>query len=218
MKNLLENHLAVSYGSTRKISVQEKTNYGDFEVTDPKSCKDCEEHSSYFYRSCVDKQVSKHNSSKLVKLIRLEDVFQEFTKISALSQGGCCDMLMYSEDKIVLMDMTCSRPQYLESRIDSDGTMKRGKRAIAYHQLEDSVKKLRGCEIINKKLNTYKDRISIFAVREKKFALEEEKNNALKSMKNFSKMSRLTEGIDLRINMGNGFYFVVQKYPEIFYW
>jgi hypothetical protein len=124
MKTLLETALPQSYGSEQKITVTEEFQKGTFGVTDPKSCNDCKTHSSYFYQ-CCNRNVSMHNSSVIVHIIRLEEVFQQFKKVSALKEGGCCDMLMYTNDKVAVMDMTCSRPDYIDDREGSDGKTKK---------------------------------------------------------------------------------------------
>ncbi|HRM89869.1 MAG TPA: hypothetical protein PLK68_05335 [Thomasclavelia ramosa] len=218
MRDLLETELAASYGSQQMISVQEDTKSGLFGVNDPKACSDCINRTSYFYRSCEDKKVSKHKSKKLVKIICLEDVFQQFRNVPSLTKGGCCDILMYSDDKVVVMDMTCTRPEYLETH-KKDGQEVEGKRDIVYRQIEDSVRKLRGCDVINTKLDSFTDRVAIFAVRKKIFAVEESETDAAMGMKSYSKMSDdFSSKMGLHTDMGNGFFFIVQEYPKVFEW
>jgi hypothetical protein len=220
MRDLLETKLAASYGSQQKISVQEDTKSGLFGVNDPKACRDCENRTSYFYCSCEDKKVSMHKSEKPVKIIYLEDVFLQFRNVSSLTKGGCCDMLMYSDDKVVMMDMTCTRPEYVE-RHTQNGHEVEGKRDVVYRQIEDSVRKLRGCDVINTKLNSFTDRVAIFAVRKKIFAVEESESetDAAMGMKSYSKMSDdFSSKMGLYTDMGNGFFFLVQEYPKVFEW
>ncbi len=218
MRELLKTKLAASYDSVQNISVDEEFANGNFGVTDPKACNDCAQYTSYFYRSCDYKKVSKHKSEKPVKMIRLEDVFQQFRNVPALTKGGCCDMLMYSEDKVAVMDMTCTRPEYIEEHTTKDKVVK-GKRAVAYRQMEDSVKKLRGCDAINDRLKSFRYHVAIFAVRKKIFALEESTSDATTGMESYSKMSNLFKSeVWLLTDMGNGFSFLVQEYPEVYEW
>ena len=67
-------------------------------------------------------------------------------------------------------------------------------------------------------LDSYQSRVAIFAVRRKKFALEESESVVTKAMKSFSKIIELEIGMVTRIEMGNGFSFIVQEYPDVFVW
>lgn len=214
MKRLLEQYFAQSYKSTKIITVEERIEKGDFSTTDDKSCNDC---NKYFSESCGEKEVSLHKSDKEIHIIRFEDIFQKFSNIKDISQGGCCDLLMYSDEKIAVTDMTCSRPQYLE-QYEVCGKQKPGKRAYAYKQMEDSIRKLRHCDEINRKIDSYSHRIAIFSVRKKVFALESVPSDVAKQMNGFSKMSDQIQHINIRTDMGNGFHFIVQEYPNVYQW
>lgn len=208
MRQLLETKLAEAYASTKKIIVHEEVESGEFGITDTKSCRDCENCTSYFYRTCESRFVSLHQSENPVSIICIEDIFQQFPNIKALSQGGCCDVLMSTQEKIVVMDTTCLRPEYVA-----------GKRAYAYKQLNDSIRKLRKAAAINSRINSYESRIAICALKEKRFGFEGATNSVSKNMRSFMRMaddfkSRAT----LQTDMGNGFYFIVQNYPEVFQW
>lgn len=219
MKKYLEIDLAASYGCKHNIVVTEVCKIGEFGVTDVKSCTDCKSHSSYFYDSCDNRTVSLHSSVTTVRLISLEDVFQQFRDVPELSTGGCCDVLMYSDHKVVVMDMTCTRVEYLFSHT-TEGNPIVGKRAVAYRQIEDSVRKLRGCVFISRKIDSFDERIAILAVRKKCFALEETADTIVSTnMRSYSKMSDVIKSLSgLRTNMGNGFAFVMQFYPDVFKW
>ncbi len=123
---------------------------------------------------------------------------------------------MYSEDKIAVMEMTCSKPQYIEPHI-VNGKQKQGKRAHAYQQMYDSIKKLRHCDEINTKIDSYNDRVAIFSVR-KKTSAEESSNAVAKQMNNFSKLSKQVSWMNYRTDMGNGFYFIIQEYNNEYQW
>lgn len=218
MRELLANDLAASYGCKRNADVEQEVLSGDFDLYDHKACTDCRAHSRYFYESCEDRCVSKHHSEKEVNVVTLENIFSQFADIPALSHGGCCDKLLYSEDTVMVMDMTCTRPEYLRNHY-AEGVLKAGKRAKAYSQVYDSICKLQGCETIKNRMSTFSNRFAVFAFRKKEFALETQNNTVLRNMSSFSKMSdNFKSRANLRTAMGNGFYFITQEYPSVFKW
>lgn len=221
MKELLEHSLGSSCGSTKIIKVEEYEEQGEFGLTDIKACDDCKLHTCDFFDACADKIVSRHISDIPVKIISLEDVFRSFPHIEKLSVGGCCDRLMYSYNKLVMMDMTCSKPEYITA-YTTEGKLRDGKQRKAYRQIEDSILKLRYSDDINSRLDSFAEHIALFAYREKVAADKspegEMSNSAAENMKVFIKVSAQTIGVNKRRDMGNGFYFVTQKYPELFRW
>ncbi len=188
------------------IEVLEDIKDGDFGLTDTKSCNDCLNNTRYFTESCDDKIVLNIHNEEEVRVICLEKVFQDCTNTEA-AEGGCCDYLLYSNRKIAVTDLTCSRPEFI-----TQGT-KGGKRAIAYQQMSDSIEKLKKFDSIADRINQMDSKVAIFALRKKIFAVEENEDNPQRSMKAFLQMK-----VNPAIDMGNGFHFITQEYPMAYAW
>ncbi len=203
MKDLLKMELSVT--------IEEDAQAGDRDwgLTDGKSCEDCAIHTNYFYESCKDRLVMKLHSEDDVHVIHLENVFQNAMNLRA---GGCCDYLLYGADKIVLCELTCTRPEYLDA--GNNG----GKRVKAYSQLSESVKKLNSVDGIAKKLSGFQTREAVFAVRKKEFAFEEQANTVQSPMASFIKITAVNESRGGRTDMENGFEFLTIEYPQIYKW
>jgi len=210
MECLLEQYLLKLSGGRKPISIPYESYSREFGLSDQKSCEDCKKNTRYFYNSCdTDKYfVSLHKSNVCVKSICLEDIFQKTGKIPELQKGGCCDLLLYSDNKVALVEMTCGRQKYVG-----------GKRAKAYQQLRDSVCKLRKSDAISKKLDSYDERLALFSFRKKLFAVEKNYSDdtVLLQMKSFSKMSDKL-ALNSSTDMNNGFVFQIQEYPKVKEW
>lgn len=213
MTDLIAHDLPAAYGSTLQAAVAARQESGAFAIYDTKSCRDCASHSPYFYRTCEPREVSRHTAATIVTVITLEDVLQQFPKIEALSKGGCCDTLMFSQSRVALMDMTCSRPEYLATH-SRDGKREPGKRATAYRQIEDSITKLRGCATLSARLDAFAERLAVFAYREKLSAFDD---TATRAMRSFSTMAADVKATMLT-PMAGGLNFRVQRYPEEIAW
>lgn len=169
---------------------------GRFGLADEISCRDCSSLTRYFYVSCTDRIVLRVISNYDVHVVNLEKVFQSSGN-EDLMQGGCCDYLLYSDNRLVLADLSCSRPNYVEK-----------KRATAYRQTSDSIDKLRLFHDMAEKIECFERRDAMLAVRKKEFALEHA-DHAVESMSSFLRME-----LSPRVDMGNGFFFSVFEYPR----
>ena len=203
MIDLLEREFARAIGSTKIPMVKSVIYKADFALNDPVACRptDCP---TYFRTGC-DCIVSKHAvRSHAVVVIDIEDFFKQFPTIP----GRVCDRLLYDGDKLVLMDMTCSRPGFLEP-----SPTRKGKRATAYEQIDATVTKLCKAPEIAKRINGFASRIGLLAIRKKTFAIEDKVNRAMDA---FSQMRRMHKSISTPMN--NGFVFQTMEYPNSFLW
>lgn len=217
MKELFEKYLGPAYGSNIPINIVEHGACDRFGLNDPKACRDCLYKTSYFYKSCGDYRVSEHYSESTVRWFILEDIFQFYNK-TPLSLGGCCDVFMYSNNTILLCDMTCARPIYLEDHENNHEKIN-GKRDVAYRQLQDSIKKLYGCPEINNLISQVPNRIALLSMRKKQFAVEDQELDAVKFMSPFFSMTdEINSDRIVFYDMGCGFKFGVQEYPCIYNW
>lgn len=203
MKDLIERAFS-TYNPN--IRVSEDVKDSDFGLTDTKSCNDCWNNTRYFAESCDDKTVLNIHNTEKVRVICLEKVFQDCTNTEA-ALGGCCDYLLYSNHKIAVTDLTCSRPEFI-----TQGT-KGGKRATAYQQMSDSIEKLQKFDSIADRINQMDSKVAIFAIRKKIFAVEGNEDSPQRSMKAFLQMN-----VNPAIDMGNGFHFITQEYPQTYTW
>lgn len=169
---------------------------GRFGLADEISCRDCSSLTRYFYVSCTDRIVLRVISNYDVHVVNLEKVFQSSGN-EDLMRGGCCDYLLYSDTRLVLADLSCSRPNYVEK-----------KRATAYRQTSDSIDKLRLFHDLAEQIERFERRDAMLAVRKKEFALEHA-DHAVVAMSSFLRME-----LSPRVDMGNGFFFSVFEYPR----
>ena len=212
MKELLERDFATSYGLNRQVKVEAETKSDSFGETDGKACNDCVLEK---FKGCKEKVVSWHHSDTSVEIIQLENFFRQFGNKPEIAGRGCCDRLMCTSKQIVVMDMTCCYSKYLDTHT-IDGSDVIGKREKAYQQMAESIEKLKHCQSIDQELNSYKQRIALFAFRKKNTETE---SDAEKGMKSFMKMyDDFASRTDLQTDMGNGFKFVIQEYPSVFEW
>ena len=149
-------------------------------------------------------------------MINLEKYFQQFANHKQIALGGNCDLLLYSQDKVAFIDLTCMRPEFLEAHL-VDGKLKKGKRAIAYSQLLDSINKLSVVPNISDALQGRAEKVAILALRKKIFAFDEIPNKQ-EPMLSFFRMSNEQTKSGVTQDMGNGFVFLVNEYPNVYSW
>ena len=213
MLTLLKKDFPDYYRLTRRILVECKTYVSDFSLTDWKSCNDCQSHTKYFYLQC-DKEVLRIATSKGINVINLEDYFQQYSDKKEIVSGGCCDLLLYEAEKVAFIDLTCTRPVYIDNHI-VDKKFKEGKRPVAFKQLKDSIAKLSVCPTISTYLQKCIEKVAILALRKKEFAVELLPESPMQS---FMKMANEQSKSGMIQDMGNGFTFIVHEYPKVYNW
>lgn len=117
--------------------------------------------------------------------------------------------------RLAFCEMTCSQERYVWPYVNSRG-QNVGKRAKAYKQLKSSICKLASVPGIAAKMDSYKIRSALFAVRFKDMVGHE--NTSVQSMvHSFSGLARSIQDGSTQ-DMGNGFAFEVVQYPTVFQW
>lgn len=178
MKESLQKDL-LHYRKSISICAKEETK--DFILTDNKSCNDCNTKSKYFASSCTEHGMLKIHCNTHVEVINIENAIQDTNNID-LRSGGCCDYLVYDDNKIALIELTCSRPEYINDE-------RNRKRTKAYKQLSETIKKITSLPNTNIEISKRGEKISIFGIREKVFALEQA-DKFQTSMISFTKVYR----------------------------
>lgn len=201
MKESLQKDL-LHYRQSISICAKEETK--DFILTDNKSCNDCNTKSAYFARSCTEHGMLKIHCNTHVEVINIENAIQDTNNID-LRSGGCCDYLVYDDNKIALIELTCSRPEYINDE-------RNGKRTKAYKQLSETIKKITSLPNTNIEISKRGEKISIFGIREKVFALEQA-DKFQTSMISFTKVYR-----DITRKLNNGFILTTITYPNTYTW
>lgn len=201
MKESLQKDL-LHYRKSISICAKEETK--DFILTDNKSCNDCNTKSAYFARSCTEHGMLKIHCNTHVEVINIENAIQDTNNID-LRSGGCCDYLVYDDNKIALIELTCSRPEYINDE-------RNGKRTKAYKQLSETIKKISSLPNTNIEISKRGEKISIFGIREKVFALEQA-DRFQTSMISFTKFYR-----DITRKLNNGFILTTITYPDTYTW
>lgn len=201
MKESLQKDL-LHYRKSISICAKEETK--DFILTDNKSCNDCNTKSKYFASSCTEHGMLKIHCNTHVEVINIENAIQDTNNID-LRSGGCCDYLVYDDNKIALIELTCSRPEYINDE-------RNGKRTKAYKQLSETIKKISSLPNTNIEISKRGEKISIFGIREKVFALEQA-DRFQTSMISFTKFYR-----DITRKLNNGFILTTITYPDTYTW
>jgi hypothetical protein len=216
MKSLLEIEFPSFYNLNRKIIVNEEEYSSDFTVTDKKSCTDCKNKTPDSYNQCYDKIVLKVSTTEKVKLISLENYFQQYSNKKGIISGGTCDYLLYGQDKIVFAELTCCRPIYLYSRI-VNGKLKEGKRSKVEKQIGDTIERLSVCPKISERIASYNEKIAIFSLRKKESAFDNT-DEVIKPMNSFMRMTNEQTTNGIAQQMENGFKFIINEYPQSYQW
>lgn len=201
MKESLQKDL-LHYRQSISICAKEETK--DFILTDNKSCNDCNTKSAYFARSCTEHGMLKIHCNTHVEVINIENAIQDTNNID-LRSGGCCDYLVYDDNKIALIELTCSRPQYINDE-------PKGKRTKAYKQLSETIQKITSLPNTNIEISKRGEKTAIFGIREKVFALEQA-DKFQTSMISFTKVYR-----DITRKLNNGFILTTITYPNTYTW
>ena len=216
MKRLLEIVYPSFHHLNRSIVVNEDTYDSDFTVTDWKACTDCQNNTPYFYNQCYHQEVLKVSTTKEIKLISLENYFQQFSDKKEIVSGNTCDYLLYGQNKIVFTDLTCIRPNYIDSHI-VEGKHKEGKRAQVFKQIKDSITRLSVCPEISEQIASYNEKIALFALRKKEFAFDH-LDEGLKPMVSFMRMTNEQTKLGIAQQMEYGFKFITNEYPKSYQW
>ncbi len=181
---------------------------------DVRACAECE---AVGKRSCEDKTVLRINSKYKLVVVELEKFFIQFDGTSLASVRDKCDLMLYDDmsKRLAFCEMTCSQERYVWPYENSRG-QNVGKRAKAYKQLKSSICKLASVPGIAAKMDSYKIRSALFAVRFKDMVGHE--NTSVQSMvHSFSGLARSIQDGSTQ-DMGNGFAFEVVQYPTVFQW
>lgn len=216
MLALLNKDFPEYYNLNRKVVVEYQSYDSSFPLTDSKSCIDCQANSHYFYRQCYEKVVLNVAVSQRVDVISIENYFQQYNDKVEIASGGRCDFLLYSTDKVAFIDLTCSRPAFVEDHLVANRP-KPGKRSIAFKQLKDSITKLSVCPAIDSFFQNCVEKVAILALRKKEFVFEVDSSPEL-HMQTFMKMSNEHARSGVIQDMGNGFSFIVYEYPNVYVW
>ena len=216
MKRLLEIVYPSFHNLNREIVVHEHTYVSDFALTDWKSGTDCNNKTPYFYNQCYNKEVLKVSTSEEVKVISIEEYFQQYSNKKDIVCGNICDYLLYGCNKIIFADLTCMRPYHIESHI-VNGKNKEGKRAKVIKQINDSIERLVMCPTISERMNLYKEKIALFALRKKESAFDYLEDSQ-RGMISFMRMTNEQIVLGITQQMRNGFNLVINEYPKPYQW
>lgn len=216
MLALLNKDFPEYYNLNRRVIVDYQSYNSGFSLTDWKSCIDCQAKSYYFYRQCHEKVVLNVAVSQRVDVINIENYFQQYNDKVEIASGGRCDFLLYSTNKVAFIDLTCSRPTFLEDHLVAN-RVRPGKRPIAFKQLKDSITKLSVCPTIDSFFQNCVEKVAILALRKKEFVFEVDPSPEL-HMQTFMRMSNEQAKSGIIQDMGNGFSFIVNEYPNVYVW
>lgn len=203
------------YKAIRNVVVDSVTKEaGISSFADNKACAECEVAGK---KICKDKTVLMVNSRCRFTVVELERFFDQFDGTSLAAVKDKCDLMLYDEEycRLAFCEMTCTQEKYILPYKNSRGHND-GKRAKAYNQLKSSICKLAAVPGISSKMDLYRERSALFAVRLKNES-EGESTSTQMMAHRFSRLARSIQD-GAKLNMGNGFTFEVVQYPRAFQW
>lgn len=211
MKELLENQFSLMYDPSRKRhTVQEDVLIGDRSLRDEQSCGQCK---PFFTQTCEHETFLIHADSS-VRLLAIEGFLNSFPKI----EGERCDVLLFDENKIVLLDMYCGMSDYLDShRVEGKEVI--GKKAKVRQQIEATLNRFYTVEDIAVYLDAIPEKFGVFAYRAKDEELfTNVPKTVARSMNQFLGISKAQTKRRLAAPMSHGFRYVMQAYPNRYQW
>ncbi len=157
MKNLLENEFTDQYEMTgKKHPVSFSTVVGNVSCCDEISCKQC---IPFFYSNCGHETFLLYSESELM-ILKIEEFINSFKKLS----GNRCDLMLYDNQKVVLLDMYCGMSNYVDSHY-TDGELVKGKRAKVREQITATIDLLYSVSAIAAHLDGIEEKQGIFGCR-----------------------------------------------------
>lgn len=213
MKELLENEFALANGrmagSVPVIARQLPSARVGW--ADAAACAAC----SHFFKMNCDHVVLNLLSGGGVTLIEFEYFINGFRQM----KGEKCDYILHDKgDKIVLSDFTCSRTEYLENHW-RDGKTVVGKRTKVRSQIEESIRKPYAVPTIAAHIDGYKEKIGLLGYRLRDEELSSNLPATLaRRQKAFMGEFDALGKRKIALPMPRGFFFVENKYPDIYQW
>lgn len=212
MNNLLNNdfvvHARYSVGS---VVCQTASFVGPFTLKDDTACANCQQQHAYFYNTCNYENmcINANNAATLIN-------HEAFMVALKQEKGGVADFLLYTQNSVAFIDLTCGFSQYIESH-EVDGVRKQGKRVKAREQLDASINRLYEVPAIGQQLDAYQIKVGILGYRN----IDEEmfvnvKSNLDKSEDAFMSMTKELETRPLKMSLSHGFAFQMVKYPQVY--
>lgn len=180
---------------------------------DRKACNQCNNH------VCEEQLcVLRFQNDDIVEMIDIENFFLQLDGLKAALKDKCDLMFCDNVHKIVFCEMSCTLPKYVEPYWNN-GKKQCGKRAKAYAQIKSVISKFMEVPALKVYIENLTERVGLFALREKDMSAtsqtEENMNQIEENMEVFT-MSPAQN--DMAVDMGNGFNFVIVKYPHVYTW
>ncbi len=208
-KVLLENYSSFYKSTKTNVDIDVKEYSADFYLFDKKSCDTQRKEKC---SSCDTSYILEVKSNAKVYYIAIEEFIKQFGDTNA-GKGKRCDCLLYEDNqKIVFVELSC-----LEEKYVLDNEKGSGKRAKAYNQLDETVRKLQNVPEIMSKMNSYYEKYCLFAWRNSRDIMNDNRVEVL-PMRDFVRMSDEIEQKSLQSDMKNGFSFIENKYPTVYMW
>lgn len=215
MLQTLIDYLAKGYNSPKVLDIEEDIKTGTFLISDSKACSDTKASErakgiKICLNGCDGHQASVESHDN-IHIINIEHVFSQLKMLS----GKKCDRLLYSENTIAFLELSCIQSYLLEEHM-LNGKLVIGKKDKAYIQIETTIERLSKVPEIDSKIQSFSNHFAYFSYREKP-------NNPIQGsidtmvMENMSMFSLIDESTDNEYyerDMQNGFKFVAVKYPN----
>ena len=184
-------------------------------------------HSLYDRRSCDDCNnpvcegqfcVLKLQNQEVVEMIDIENFFLQLDGLKATLKDKCDLMFCDNVHKIVFCEMSCALSKYVEP-YENNGKKQCGKRAKAYSQIQSVISKFMEVPALKAYIENLAERVGLFALREKDmFATSQIEKNMEQIKENMKVFTMSPAQNNMAVNIGNGFNFVVVKYPNVYNW
>lgn len=212
MKKLLDNDFVVYAGySVGSVVCQTASRIGLFVLKDDIACSNCQRRHTYFYNTC-------NYENMCIDAVNAATLINHETFMVDLKQkdGGVADFLLYTQNTVAFIDLTCGFSQYMESH-ETEGVVTQGKRVKAREQLDASINRLYQVPAIGQQLDSYQIKVGILGYRN----IDDEmfvniKSNLDKSEDAFMSMTKELETRPLKMPLSHGFSFQMVKYPQVY--
>jgi hypothetical protein len=213
MKSLLENDLLIHKGRKADHIVCLFVFSNQKHIGDAVACHQCP---LFFRRNCQGDVfiIDTHTPISMIK-------YEEYVdRVFAGTHNQCCDLILYDDDKIAFVDMTCSDESLLQSHY-REGEIVKGKRAKCRSQIQDSLDLLYIVPSIASYIDAKTIKRAILAYRTKDITPFDEieiEENLSKSEKAWLSMIQELEQRSLKTPMKYGFTYQSIKYPTPYQW
>lgn len=198
LKELFESQFYITYpkAKDKMLMVEERHESGVFSIIDPRACVGCKYVCS---DEPKDREQLKVACTESASIVDMEQVFSFVQE----DLGEVCDYMLEATDSSVLVEMSCSTPEYVMS-----------KRPKARGQLHNTLEKLFTCPPIRKHIENKANRFVVFSWKET-VTSNVEMDDVERSMRDMTILADAVYSPDNESKFDFGFKLKEIRYPSV---